>query len=116
AGVVTVFSGRPTDPSFPINVGTADGSAGNARFSLGVADGPVGSYTMALDAAGNIYFADTLNDTIRKLAPDGTASTIAGAPGGDGSADGTGGNARFLAPGGVALDASGNLYVADSGN
>lgn len=117
AGVVTYFSGRPTDlEDRPINSGSTDGAAADARFNLGVVDGPTGSYNLAVDSAGNVYFADTLNNTIRRLTPDGTASTIAGAAGQEGTADGTGSSARFFVPTGVAIDAAGNLYVADSGN
>jgi sugar lactone lactonase YvrE len=117
AGVVTYFSGRPTDnEDFPINSGSADGPPNDARFNLGGVFVPVGSFTLAADSAGNVYFADSNNHTVRRLAPNGTASTVAGAPGQSGTADGTGGAARFSVPTGVAIDAAGNLYVADSGN
>jgi sugar lactone lactonase YvrE len=71
---------------------------------------------VAVDNAGNVYVADTYNNTIRKLTGAGTASTLAGSPGQFGSADGTNGAARFSYPSGLAVDNLGNVYVADEGN
>lgn len=71
---------------------------------------------VAMDALGNLYVVDSGNQTIRKIAPTGTVTTIAGAPGIRGSADGMGSAARFSDPGGIAVDAAGNVYVADTGN
>lgn len=68
------------------------------------------------DSAGTIYVADTGNNTIRRITPQGAVTTFAGTAGQSGNADGTGGAARFSSPVGMALDAAGNLYVADSGN
>ncbi|WP_306599615.1 hypothetical protein [Geothrix sp. 21YS21S-2] len=93
---------------FPSGYGNGDGAARFARFR-----NPRG---LAMDAAGNNYVADTLNHTIRKVAADGTVTTVAGNPGVPGSADGQGREARFNTPVGLALDASGNIYVADFGN
>ena len=56
------------------------------------------------------------NDTIRKITPSGVVSTLAGLAGSSGSADGTGSDARFSSPQGVAVDSAGSVYVADSGN
>ena len=60
--------------------------------------------------------ADTYNSTIRKITPVGIVSTVAGLAENTGSADGIGSNARFYWPSGVAVDATGNLYVADTYN
>jgi len=70
---------------------------------------------LALDAAGNLYVADYGNNIIRKITPAGIVSTFAG-NGIAGSFDATGILASFNGPKGVAVDATGNVYVADSGN
>jgi hypothetical protein len=91
------------------NSGSADGTNGNARFN-----NPKG---IAADGAGNLYVADSGNHMVRKITPVGTnwvVSTLAGAAGALGDADGTNSNARFWAPCGIALDSANNLYVADS--
>jgi sugar lactone lactonase YvrE len=101
-GVVTTFAGTFNMP------GTTDGTGANARFKY-----PAG---LAADAAGNVYVADNDNDTIRKITPAGVVTTFAGSPGVPGSADGTGTNARFYYPTGVAVDGNGNVYVTDYQN
>jgi sugar lactone lactonase YvrE len=88
--------------------GNADGMGSAARF-----DHPNG---LAVDTQGNIYVADYLNHTIRKVTPGGAVSTLAGLAGSSGSTDGTGNAARFYYPYGVALDSAGNVFVADEGN
>jgi uncharacterized repeat protein (TIGR01451 family) len=70
-------------------------------------------FGVAVDALGNVYVADTQNHTIRKITPGGVVSTLAGLAGVYGSDDGSGSAARFDLPFGVAVDSSGNLYVAD---
>jgi sugar lactone lactonase YvrE len=90
------------------NYGSADGSGVSARFY-----GPQG---IAADGTGLLYLADTANSTIRMVSPAGAVTTFAGAPGNFNSFDGTGTNAQFYHPEGVALDADGNLYVADTWN
>jgi sugar lactone lactonase YvrE len=102
AGVVTTLAGLAG------TVGSADGTGNAARFNY-----PSG---VALDGDGNLYVTDSGDHTLRKVSPEGVVTTLAGLAGVAGSADGTGSNARFLSPRGVALDSAGNLYVADSGN
>jgi DNA-binding beta-propeller fold protein YncE len=70
---------------------------------------------VALDAAGNVYVADSLNHRLRKISPVGEVTTLAG-DGTAGFADGMGTAAMFNIPYGVALDAVGNVYVADADN
>ncbi|EEF57999.1 NHL repeat containing protein [Pedosphaera parvula] len=103
--VVTTLAG------FAQNVGGADGTNAVARFNS-----PRG---IAVDAAGNVFVADQNNNTIRKLTPVGTnwaVTTIAGQAGMAYYGDGNGTNAYFNYPAGIAVDASGNLFVTDAGN
>ena len=98
------------------SAGSVDGIGSEARFG-GPAD-------MAVDKDGNVYVADFINNTIRKVTPTGAVTTLAGASvdaNGDGnpdvgSVDGTGSEARFSYPSSVAVDSVGNVYVADYGN
>ncbi len=99
AGVVTTLAGQ---------AGTSGDTDSPPRFNQ-----PAG---VAVDASGNVYVADTDNDTIRKVSPDGTVTTLAGTAGVSGSADGSGTAARFNGPSGIAVDSSGNVYVADTLN
>jgi len=89
------------------NSGFANGMKGDARFSK--------PWGLAIDGGNNIYVADKMNNAIRKITPDGNVQTLAGG-GTFGSTDGTGGAARFGYPEGVAVDAKGNVYVADTYN
>lgn len=86
--------------------GFADGPALQARFHT-----PSG---LARDAAGVLYVADTGNHAIRRIGLDGQVTTLAG--GTRGFADGPAAQARFDGPMGVAVDAAGNVYVADTWN
>ena len=88
--------------------GSADGTGATARFA--------GAASITCDASDNLYVADTGNNTIRKITPDGMVTTLAGQVGVEGGADGTGVAAAFSKPMGITCDASGNLYVADTGN
>ena len=98
-GVVSTFAGVP-DVS-----GSADGPASAATFA--------GVGGVAIDAAGNVYVADSGNYTVRKITSSGTVSTLAGVAGTRGETDGTGSAARFYDPQNLAVDASGNIYVSD---
>ncbi len=103
SGVVTTLAGGGA-----YNEGSANGTGSAARF-----DRPSG---VAVDAVGNVYVADTMNHTIRKVTPAGVVTTLAGRAGHRGSADGTGSAARFYEPEDVAVDDRGNVYVADTFN
>jgi hypothetical protein len=86
--------------------GTNDGVGSAARFNE-----PAG---IAVDGDGNIYVCEYRNQTVRKITPDGTVTTLAGLAGVAGWNDGVGSAARFDSPEGIALDSAGNLYVADN--
>jgi DNA-binding beta-propeller fold protein YncE len=89
--------------------GSRDGEAAGASFHS-----PAG---LALDRAGNLIVADTYNATIRRITPEGRVTTLAGQSGQEGTRDGSGPEARFREPSGVAVDAAtGVIYVADAGN
>ncbi|HYP01154.1 MAG TPA: NHL repeat-containing protein [Pyrinomonadaceae bacterium] len=88
--------------------GFADGAGGAASFNT-----PSG---IAIDARGNLYVADTSNNRIRKVTPEGVVSTLAG-DGATGSRDGAAGEAQFNSPVGIAVDERGErVYVADTYN
>lgn len=70
---------------------------------------------IAVDASGNFFVADTYNNVIRKINSSGVISTLAGT-GSNGLVNGAASAAEFTLPRGVALDGSGNVYVADTGN
>jgi len=89
------------------HAGYADGTGVNALFYW-----PQG---VAVDASGNVYVADTHNNMIRKVTPAGVVTTVAGSTT-PGHSDGTGAQASFFGPWNLALDAAGNLIVADTGN
>jgi uncharacterized protein (TIGR03437 family) len=93
--------------------GTA-GDAGAGNTSWGELYNPKG---LALDSAGNLYIADTVNHRIRMLAPGGAISTIAGTGTSGFSGDGGAALAATLnAPSAVSVDPGGNIYIADTDN
>jgi gliding motility-associated-like protein len=98
-GYVYTIAGQPT-------AGTADGQGRLAKFNK-----PAG---ITVDNDGNIYVADQAGFVIRKITPGGFVSTIAG-KGTYSSNDGMGASAGFQSPKGITVDASGNLYVTESG-
>ncbi len=99
AGVVTTLAGSTASK--------ANGTGTAASFN-----GPRG---VAVDVAGNVYVADANNNLIRKITPAGVVTTLAG-NGSIGNADGAGTAASFYYPAGIAVDAAGNVYVADANN
>ncbi|WP_164976122.1 SMP-30/gluconolactonase/LRE family protein [Oleiharenicola lentus] len=100
AGVVSTYAGSEGLS------GAMDGSGSSARFNY--------PRDLAIDTAGNLYVADTGNHVVRRIAPGGAVTTLAGSLGVPGSTDATGSSARFSGPSGVAVDANGNVYVADT--
>ena len=101
-GSVITLAGSAASP------GWRDGAGDNAHFR--------NPWALAVDKSGNVYVADKDNFVIRKITPDGRVSTLAGKAGEAGFHDGHAGSARFNDPRGVAVDGSGNVYVADTGN
>jgi DNA-binding beta-propeller fold protein YncE len=102
AGVVSTLAGSAGQ------AGSEDGRGTAARFGA--------PRSLAVDAAGTVYVADTDNHTIRTVTAAGIVSTLAGRAGQAGFADGAGSVARFSEPRGIAVDAAGTIYVADTGN
>jgi sugar lactone lactonase YvrE len=97
-GSITVFAGS----QFP---GYADGTGAAASFSA-----PFG---LAMDAAGNLFVADTGNAAIRKITPSGVVTTLAGFPGNPPGVDGIGQAAGFTSPFAIAIDSDGTIFIAD---
>jgi uncharacterized protein (TIGR03437 family) len=104
AGVITTVAG----------IGTAGSSGDGGPATNAALNGPTGLW---LDGLGNLYIADTQNHRIRKVNASGVISSVAG--NGTASMTGDGGSpltAGLNAPQGVAVDAVGNVYIADTGN
>jgi sugar lactone lactonase YvrE len=101
-GAVTTWAGSAGQS------GSIDGAGSEARFNR-----PFG---IIADHSGHVYVADSYNHILRKITPGGVVSTLAGAAGSPGFADGSGSTARFNKPLGVTVDSSGNLFVGDAGN
>lgn len=101
-GEVSTLAGAVGEP------GATDGVGPAARFNY--------PHGLAVTPAGDIIVADSFNHTIRRITPSGTVTTVAGLAGQSGPDDGTGPAARFNQPMGVAVDAAGNIFVADSSN
>ena len=100
APLVTTLAGDGT-------AGFANGPAASARFN--------NPHGVAVMEDGAVVVADTDNHRLRRIAPDGTVTTIAG-DGTPGLRDGASAQARFNAPRGIAVGSFGNIYVADTGN
>lgn len=104
-GAVTLLAGSATGAA-----GTTNGTGAAALFN-----GPVGIVYNPVD--GNLYVSDFGNNEIRKVTTTGVVTLLAGsATGATGTTNNTGANARFNGPNGIAVDAAGNMFVADQGN
>ena len=110
SGVTFVDNGNgiATLAGTPGVIGSNDGTGPAAQFNS-----PLG---VAVDGSGNVFVADTSNDTIRKITPGGVVTTFAGTAGGLGNNDGTGAAAQFNNPIGVVVNGSGTLFVVDQVN
>jgi sugar lactone lactonase YvrE len=104
SGIVSTVAGKGT-----YGFSGDGGPATNAEFKL--------PYAVAVDSHGNLYIADTFNERIRKVDTSGIISTVAGRAGAGYSGDGgPATQAKLRNPIGVAVDGSGNLYIADQNN
>lgn len=103
-GILTILAGTGT-----VGFSGDNGAAPSAQFNY--------IQGVAADRAGNVYISDSKNSRIRKISPAGVITTFAGTgafgPGGDG---GPAVSARLSAPRGLAVDRTGNLFIADAGN
>ena len=88
------------------NFGNADGTGANALFNR-----PRG---IGIDRQGNVFVAESFNNTVRRITPAGVVSTFAGQPGVLAYADGTGSAARFGFPSGLTVDSSDTIFVTDT--
>ena len=100
-GVVSTLAGTGSS-------GSNNATGTSASFSY--------PYGVAVDSSGNVYVGDTYNYLIRKITPGGVVTTLAGTVGSFGAVNATGTSASFYFPAGVAVDSSGNVYVADENN
>jgi sugar lactone lactonase YvrE len=101
-------------PSTGISILAGDASTGGTVDKKGTAARFNTPRGLAVDTNGNVYVADQGNLTIRKIAPDGTVSTLAGLAGASGTGDGKGNRARFTQPTAITIDGNGDLYVIDN--
>lgn len=108
-GTITTVAGLVTNGSPQWGYSGDGGAATNAEL-----DAPS---ALALDAAGNLFIADSANNCIRKVDTNGIITTVAGNGSGGYSGDGVEAtNTTLTSPAGVVLDAVGNLFISDNGN
>ncbi len=107
-------------PSYTINTVIGTGTSGYTADGASAATAQLASpFGIAVDSGGNLFITDQVNNRIRKVGTDGSLSTVAGngTAGFDGDGtSATGSKAMVNFPEGVAVDSSGNLYIADTGN
>lgn len=101
AGVVTTFAGSGA-------AGHVDGTGTAAQFNY--------PWGVAVDVSDNVYVTDSGSHVIRRITPSGVVTTVAGVAGAGGFQDGPAASALFQNPAGLAVDGSGNIFVADYGN
>ena len=106
---LTILNAQEITPVVTTLAGT--GSEGSAN-GTGTAASFNNPYGVAVDGSGNVYVADQSNRLIRKITPGGVVTTLAGS-GSSGSVNSSAGDPSFNNPYGVAVDGSGNVYVAD---
>ena len=100
SGDVSTFAGGTAE-------GDQDGTGADARFNV--------LWDIAVDSNDNLFVIDQGNHKIKKVTPGGVVTTFAG-NGSPGSQNGTGANAQFSTPRGIAIDANDNLFVSDTQN
>ena len=105
--VSTLAGGLVPLGTIPGALSSSDGNGQNARFYRPAA--------VAVDAAGNIYVADTANHLVRKISAAGTVTTLAGQAGICGNQDGVGNGATLCDPISIAVDNAGTVYVSETG-
>jgi sugar lactone lactonase YvrE len=127
-GTTTSGSGRAlalAGVSLDQNVIDAHGGPAGSDWTGGLAIGSGGVAApsllpspscIAVDASGNLFVGDSSLNTIQEISPTGVVSLVAGSSGLGGSTDGTGTGALFNQPGGIVINSSGILFVADTGN